>query len=292
MIASLEGLALGDAFGQGFFVHPDLVEQLIMERALPRSPWRYTDDTEMALSIVAMLQSHGRVDQNALAQSFAARYSYDRGYGPAMHGLLARIRDGAPWQTTAQGLFEGQGSHGNGAAMRVAPLGAYFADNLDLVVQEARRSAEITHAHPEGIAGAIAVAIAASLAGRYGIFGRLPTPQGFLDQILPHVPDSIVRERIRHARNLADGASVRLAVAALGNGSAISAQDTVPFALWCAAQRLDQYEEALWLTVSGLGDRDTTCAIVGGIVALSADAATVPAEWIACREALPVRERK
>jgi ADP-ribosylglycohydrolase len=287
MLTSLEGLALGDAFGQGFFVHPDLVEQLIVERALPRSPWRYTDDTEMALSIVAVLREHGRVEQDVLAQAFAARYDYHRGYGPAMHGLLARIRDGAPWQGAAQALFEGQGSHGNGAAMRVAPLGAYFADDLDLAAQEARRSADVTQAHPEGIAGAVAVAGAAALASRHGVSGRLPSPRAFLDQILPFVPDSVVRERIRHARNLAEGASVRLAVAALGNGSAITAQDTVPFALWCAAQRLDHYEGALWLTVSGLGDRDTTCAIVGGIVALSADSATIPAAWRACREALP-----
>jgi ADP-ribosylglycohydrolase len=60
---------------------------------------------------------------------------------------------------------------------------------------------------------------------------------------------------------------VQTAAALLGNGSLISAQDTVPFALWCAAGHLDDYEEALWTTVSGLGDRDTTCAIAGGIVA-------------------------
>ena len=60
-------------------------------------------------------------------------------------------------------LFGGEGSFGNGAAMRVAPLGAYFADELDAVVEQASFSAEVTHSHPEGIAGAIAVAVAAAL---------------------------------------------------------------------------------------------------------------------------------
>lgn len=78
-----------------------------------------------------------------------------------------------------------------------------------------------------------------------------------------------------------------LAVSALGSGHDISAQDTCPFALWCAGGYLGNYEEALWLTVSGLGDRDTTCAMAGGIVALSAGAGSIPAAWTAAREALP-----
>jgi ADP-ribosylglycohydrolase len=57
--------------------------------------------------------------------------------------------------------------------------------------------------------------------------------------------------------------------------------------LWCASQRFANFEEALWLTVSGLGDRDTTCAIVGGIVAMFTGVAGIPAEWQANREPLP-----
>ena len=72
----------------------------------------------------------------------------------------------------------------------------------------------------------------------------------------------------------------------LGNGSRVTAPDTVPFALWCAARHLDQFEEALWATVSGLGDRDTTCAIVGGVVALAVGPSGLPPAWVAAREPL------
>jgi hypothetical protein len=41
--------------------------------------------------------------------------------------------------------------------------------------------------------------------------------------------------------------------------------------------------------VSALGDRDTTCAIVGGMVALHAGVDSIPREWLACREPLPQR---
>jgi ADP-ribosylglycohydrolase len=47
---------------------------------------------------------------------------------------------------------------------------------------------------------------------------------------------------------------------------------------------LNNYEEAIWTTVSGAGDIDTNCAIVGGIVALSASEKTMPPEWLSARE--------
>jgi ADP-ribosylglycohydrolase len=60
----------------------------------------------------------------------------------------------------------------------------------------------------------------------------------------------------------------------------------VPFVLWCASQRLDSFEDALWITVSGMGDRDTTAAMVGGIVSLSSRT-PIPDAWILSREPLP-----
>ncbi len=63
----------------------------------------------------------------------------------------------------------------------------------------------------------------------------------------------------------------------------------MPYAVWCAARHLDAYAEALWSTVSGQGDRDTTCAIVGGIVVLSAGRESIPPAWLAAREPLPLQ---
>ncbi len=282
-INSLQGLSVGDAFGEKFFVHPDVAENLINLRALPSGVWYYTDDTQMALSIVSILQQYQDINQDALARDFAQRYDTERGYGPAMHKLLTDIRDNNKnWRLLATSLFNGQGSYGNGAAMRVAPLGAYFADNIDLLVDQAIKSAEITHTHPEAIAGAVAVAVAAGIAST-----SIVTKQQFLNQVINYTPDSEVKSKIQHASNLSENISIENAAAILGNGAKVSAQDTVPFALWCAVQHLDNYTEAIWTTVRGLGDRDTTCAIVGGIVACSAGAESIPTEWLQAREALP-----
>src|SRR6185436_6053936 len=113
------------------------------------------DDTEMALSIAEVLALFGRIDQDELAQLFARRYRLDpmRGYGATAHTILSEIGYGTPWRKAAASAFGGQGSMGNGGAMRVAPVGAYFADDFDAVVREARASAEVTHANPDAQAG-------------------------------------------------------------------------------------------------------------------------------------------
>jgi len=105
--------------------------------------------------------------------------------------------------------------------------------------------------------------------------------------VLAHVPASNVRNRIERARDIAIGTAAEHVAVTLGNGTFVSAQDTLPYALWCAAHSLGSYEEALWTTVRGLGDRDTTCAIVGGIVACATGVEAIPQEWRESREALP-----
>ena len=284
---SLEGLSVGDAFGETFFVNPDLVEGLIYERALAARTWNYTDDTMMAMSVFSVLRQHGHIHQPALAQSLAERYDPMRGYGPAMHFLLWEIKGGADWSESAQSLFAGQGSFGNGAAMRVAPVGAFFAGDMDAVVEQAALSSVITHTHDEAVAGAIAVAVATARACEWRSASGPPAHSEFLDSVLTHVPESEVRSKLRQARDMSADASVQFAVSVLGNGVNVSAQDTVPFALWCAAKHLSNYEEALWLTVSGLGDRDTTCAIVGGVVAAYTGIEAIPGAWLRSREPLP-----
>jgi ADP-ribosylglycohydrolase len=82
--------------------------------------------------------------------------------------------------------------------------------------------------------------------------------------------------------------TVEHAASVLGAGYRISAQDTVPFCLWSASRFLDSFEDAMWNTVSALGDRDTTCAIVGGIVVLSGGLQSIPERWLASREGLPI----
>jgi len=282
-LLSLEGLSVGDGFGERFFA-PEAAAWL-RTHTPPPGPWQTTDDTEMALGIVEVLARHGRIEREELARGFGQRYVREpwRGYGGTARRILQALADGAPWRPTAAAAFGGLGSMGNGAAMRVAPLGAYFADHPARAIDEARASAEVTHAHAEGKAGAVAVAVAAAWVASGGAGGG-----ALLAHVVEHTPPGETRQGIRRALELPPDTAVADVVAVLGNGSGVIAADTVPFALWCAAHRLDDFASALWTTVEGGGDRDTNCAIVGGIVALRVGREGIPASWRHAREPLAI----
>ncbi|MCX5193928.1 ADP-ribosylglycohydrolase family protein [Streptomyces sp. NBC_00249] len=282
-MSSLRGLALGDALGSQYFVPVNY--PLLKRRELPAgsSPWQWTDDTEMACSVVAVLATHGRVDQDALARSFADHHDFDRGYGPAVNRMLRLVREGEDWRTLAAELFNGQGSWGNGAAMRIAPLGAWYADDPEQATHQAEISAYTTHQHREAVCGAMAVAAAASLAASPA---GAPTAAELLDGVIALVPRSAVGAGLRRARGMLDYDDATTVAAVLGCGRRTSAHDTVPFALWSAARALDDFERAFWTTAGVGGDVDTTCAIVGGVLGARGDA-VLPQSWLSRTEALP-----
>lgn len=282
--ASFEGLSVGDAFGETFVVHRS---HIASRTPVEVTPWRWTDDTAMAASIMEELVEKGDVDKDTLAKRFAKAYTADpwRGYGTTAHGILTGIAEGIPWQQAAKAPFNGQGSKGNGSAMRVAPVGAYFAHDMDKAMEVALRSAHPTHLHRDGEAGAIAVAVAAALAAKIAAGEWENDPAEFLERIWALTPPSLTRDGIQLAMSLKGDTPVAWAATKLGNGSRVCCDDTVPLCVWLAAHHLEDYETALWETVSALGDMDTNCAIVGGI--LTAGGAAIPAEWLARRESLP-----
>jgi ADP-ribosylglycohydrolase len=289
---SLDGLSVGDAFGQCFFSPQEFVTAArVAATAGPPPPWRWTDDTAMSATLVHMLARRGEIDPDELADAFAEVYAADpyRGYGGTTQGLLRSIAAGSPWRETSASLFDGKGSCGNGGAMRAAPAGAYFADADDATLMEqGRRSAEVTHAHPEGQAVAIAVAVAAAFAWRHRGHRRTPAlVRAFLDAVVESTPDGAVRSGIAQAADLPRSYATDTAVAVLGNGVRLTAQDTVPLCLWIVARHWGDYPAALWTTVQCGGDRDTTAAIVGGITVMLCGPEGIPPEWRAARKPLP-----
>jgi len=295
---SLVGVAVGDAFGSMLDGYGDQLARRAAKRLISMTrPWRWTDDTAMALSVFEQLVERGAIDPDALAAAFAQRFARDpnRGYGAGAAALLARVSMGAPWRHEAAALFRGKGSYGNGAAMRAAPIGAFFAPDLERVRVEALRSAEPTHAHPDGAAGAVAVAIAAALAAM-----RRPR-DAIVGEVASWTPDGATRDKLHRANELGLGFDVQLAGEELGTGSNITSQDTVPFAVWVSARHLDSYDDALWTATSHPGlelagnpmslfaiDRDTVGAIVGGIVACATGLDGIPLLWREATESLPI----
>jgi ADP-ribosylglycohydrolase len=283
---SLEGLAIGDAFGEMLSYQCGSARERV-ERGLMAGPWFHTDDTEMALTIFEALRRRGHINPSELALQFAERYRRDpdRGYGTMARVILRAILAGKPWQQAADSAFGGTGSMGNGGAMRVAPLGAYFAEDLDSCLRgEAVLSAAVTHAHVEGKAGAIAIAVAAAMAWRLRNRPKEEASTELMQTVYDRTPDGETRIGIARALKLPFFTAPQVAARVLGNGSAVTAPDTVPFVIWSAAKHLDDYREALISTVVADGDCDTNCAMVGGIVALYAGRDSIPIDWQNARE--------
>ena len=110
----------------------------------------YTDDTVTTVATMDWLMS-GEPDYAPILRKWCAMYPSPMGaYGAGFVRWL-RKKDYAPY-----------GSYGNGSAMRVAPVG-FFGKNEEEVINKAQDSAEITHNHPQGIKGAVSVALAIHL---------------------------------------------------------------------------------------------------------------------------------
>ncbi len=285
---SLLGLSIGDALGKRLFL--DLAFRA--ERRLPASPWTFTDDTRMASAIVTNLQEHHHIHQDQLAVAFAADFMAqpERGYGAVAHFILHQMAQGTPWQQATTSVYGGEGSKGNGGAMRAGPVGAFFFDDLDHCAHQARLSAQVTHAHPDGQAGAIAAALTAAVITQAKRAALAVELDDAWKQIIARTPEGETREGLKRAQALGTAAPA-VAAAELGSGIGVLSSDTTPFALWFALHHHHQgFESALWTLFGALpspdSDNDTIAAIVGSIVAL-ADPDSIPEFWFQAVEKTP-----
>ena len=266
---SLIGLFCGDALGMPYEAQPpDAVpERLEMEEArLGRGT--YTDDTQMAIALAESLVRCGRVDEEDLGATIAEAFDPDRGYGPGTTTVVRLWAAGVPREEAAATLFGGKGSAGNGAAMRVAPVGLLFAHDPERCVAEARRQARLTHAHPLGVDGAAAQAAAVAAAVR---------GDDHLEAARAAVETEELARRLDEAAALV-GRAVEPAEAARILGSTVAAHESVPAALLAATA--PGFEEALTFAVRCGGDTDTVAAMAGAIAGARFGLAAIPSRWL------------
>jgi ADP-ribosylglycohydrolase len=177
------------------------------------------------------------------------------------------------------------GSCGNGSAMRVAPLGAWLVDEyLDKVIEMAKLQSEVTHCHPEGIAGAIVVTLLArqiALMVKCSVFDVIPSY--LYNILLRDVPTGQVWDGIKKASELPLDTPIYRLIKILGNGTHVTCQDTIPLCVFLTIRALTQYkieemyEKVMIETCKCFGDVDTNCAIVGGMIGIIS---SPPAKWV------------
>ena len=283
----LKGLSVGDAFGESFSYGYERIRERLKD-GMPEVNLWWTDDTAMAIGIHQCLTEHGKVKQDALAKIFHKNYlrEPDRGYGRMAAHMLSQMNKKA-WQLLTTEAFDG-GSMGNGSAMRIPPLGVWFAEDYDTVVKQAKLSAQITHFHPEGIAGAIAVALTSAAAFNTRNLSAQNARSEIHEVVMSNTPKSATKEMITSSFSIGLKKTIAEAVSELGNGANITCVDTVPFVIWNSLRCLDDLKEGMLSSVEAGGDCDTNTAMVAGIITARLGEEALPQEWMKKLEKLPV----
>jgi ADP-ribosylglycohydrolase len=276
-VGALVGTFTGDALGmpfEGRHMGDIPVEPEMLEARGGRGT--YTDDTQMMIALAESLLDVDGVDEDRLAQAFLDAFDPDRGYGRGTREVLSRWRAGVPVTAAAHDLFDGGGSRGNGAAMRIAPVGVRFARDPQRLVVEAARSARLTHTHPVGVDAAVVQA---------AVVGAAVRGDDLLDAARATATTGEMRDAVEVVAELA-AAHPEVAEVQQQLGSSSDAQESVSASL-CAAVCHDRFETAVWFAVRLGGDTDTTAAMTGAIVGARDGAATIPTRWLDALEEGP-----
>ena len=277
----LLGLALGDALGGRFEAQTathirgryPTVERLIDSGT--DELW-YTDDTQMAIGIAETLATHSSIIEEHLCEAFVANYVPSRGYGRGARTILDAMEDGRDYKGVANSYFPG-GSYGNGAAMRVAPVGLFFRDELSAVHEQARLSALPTHVHPLGIEGAQILALAVAIASQMEAFDHAT----FFGELAARCLAPEFSEKMERASSVASVDELEL----LGNG--IEALESVPTAIACFSLNPNSYELTIGNAILLGGDTDTIAAMAGAISGAYNGQDAIPANLLGRLEESP-----
>jgi len=275
------GCFLGDAFGAGFEgMHPDRAE-FHMSKLSKNFSRNYTDDTDMTLALAESIAESGRIETEDIAKHFSLSCDLTRGYAIGTIKAILALRTGLQWHQVARIVFE-EGSFGNGAAMRVSPVGLFYHHDLEALQQAAIEQANITHAHPLGQWGAVMQACSVGLAVSQNSKEPFKKEQMVtnLREVLWGGPIEYMKSLNKIEKMLARGKKLqaREVVQSLGNG--VEAHFSVPSACYIAITYSPDFSDAIRAAISLGGDTDTIAGMVGAIVGAHVGEKGLPTEWI------------
>jgi len=280
----LLGLAIGDALGMPFeFLSPEQIDWRLqgdfdfhpahsaVSGNLRTGQW--TDDTKMALCIVDSLLECGRVDGAHIASKFLEWYRGGdlRGIGGTTADACGHLDRGAPWTESGK---RGEMAAGNGAAMRIAPVGLWHARGVEGLMQHVETATISTHNNAEAVRGAAAVAFAVARAAA----GELD-PASLVRETCEFIGPCRTAEKLREAQALrSERTDWRSALARLGTGGYVV--DTVGSAFFCLLTWPDNYARGVEAAVRAGGDTDTTGAVAGALIGANVGLPGIPERWL------------
>ncbi len=276
-VGCLLGSALGDAIGELAFKYRN--SQRLHEAIDEVSILRYTDDTAMAIGIAEVLCERRDLDEKSLGDRFKQNFEKEpwRGYGPGPPKVFSLADRGYSYTEAASMLFDGSGSFGNGAAMRIAPVGLFFYDSPDLI-GKSHSQAALTHAHILGKDGAAVLAKAIAEAVKHER-GEGVSVKAFCNEIVSAVSTKEFSKKISDVNSLMNSGSSRTNAKEI-LGTNVTAHGSVPFSIFSFLKNRDSFEGCLLDAVLAGGDRDTIGAMACAISGAYLGADCLPDAWV------------
>jgi poly(ADP-ribose) glycohydrolase ARH3 len=178
---------------------------------------RWTDDTHMMIGVTESLIACKGFDGKHIAQTFIKKYELEpwRGYASGPPQVFRWIKSGIPWNEDAKRLFNGMGFFGNGAAMRVAPVGLLYYDDIEKLRSVAYAQSQITHVHELGMRGAATQAYSVALALTASPSQELEAHE-FLGKIKDFTKSKIYKRKIEKCLELLNEKSKEKLLKSLG----------------------------------------------------------------------------
>jgi poly(ADP-ribose) glycohydrolase ARH3 len=180
------------------------------------------------------------------------------------------------WNEAAKRLFGGAGSYGNGAAMRVAPVGVFYHDDLEQLRSVAYGQSGITHVHELGMEGAALQACAVALAVKADKSSEVDS-YAFLKKLKDFAHNVVYKRKLEMGRELLGKTNNRRVARDLGNG--VEAYNSVPTAIYCFLRNQDSFEDSVLYAISLGGDTDTIAAMTGAISGAYQGVEAIPERW-------------
>jgi len=304
---SIVGLAIGDALG-----HPT---EFVSSVAAIRSRWgpkgvtgfeasgrhppgTFTDDTQMTIAVARGLIRAGHKDIDELMTLMGREFvAWSRSSennrapgGTCLRGCRELERHVA-WRSAGV-----RDSKGCGAAMRAAPIGLYFHDDVDAMIRMAAAQSALTHRHPTGIASSVAAAAPVAYAVREGkIDGMLEFTRDCVKKLSKEMLVEVGCDE-RLAQEIGTNemmASLDETTASLETeaedvckllGGAWIGEEAVATALWCVFRARGDFSEAVLRGANSSGDSDSIACIAGSIAGALAGYEALPGDWRAAVE--------
>lgn len=240
-------------------------------------PGTYTDDTQMTVALArGMLDAGVDAPVDELMPAIGRRFvewsrspENNRAPGGTCMTGCQRFSEGVPWREAGVA-----NSKGCGSAMRVAPIGLVYFDDIDRLLEVARASSIITHGHDAGIEGAAAAALLVALALQ-GV-----EPEQMYDEVMRHCAhrSNDLRRCLARLPAMLDEAP-EVALSSRGLGEAWVAEEAVASALYCVMRHPDDFASAVICGANTDGDSDSIACIAGSILGARLGADAIPVKW-------------